>query len=56
MTLSITGAHTECLIEGCRATELYAEIERLKKELEAQYDYNADLDRELDSLKSKDKP
>lgn len=31
MGFSITGAHNECLSEGCRATALYAEIERLQE-------------------------
>lgn len=34
MTFSITGAHCECLAEGCRATALYAEIEQLQARLE----------------------
>src|SRR5512139_997191 len=42
-----------CCMDRDRAVEI---IEQLKKELEAQYDHNADLDRELDRLTSKDKP
>lgn len=43
-----TAAHWDGLCPLC----LQAEIERLTKELEAQYDHNADLDREIERLRA----
>lgn len=44
-------AYTNDVLRRC-----YNEINRLTKELEAQYDHNLALDLELERLQSKDKP